>query len=333
MLQLELGSVSYRRERCLRAMTSALFETIACPLCGHTGFDIVKPARYDSHVSPEELRRAYSASSSHRLLDQVVRCRRCSMHYVNPRPAAELIMDSYAAAEDATFVAQNPGRIRSFRKILAGVLKRYGRKDASGLKFLDIGCAGGASLVAAKSLGFDPVGVEPSRWMADYGRRTYGVRIHEGILEPGMFPPGTFDFITLWDVLEHVPDPGALLRLIRELLRPEGVFVLSYPDFRSIMGRLLGDRWPFWLRVHLLYYDRKTIARQLSACGFVVDRIDPYWMTLELGYVIERARPYLPPVGALGRVARALGLSQIPFSYNAGQTVVVARVAPGHLRP
>jgi SAM-dependent methyltransferase len=211
---------------------------------------------------------------------------------------------------------------------LSRKLKRYGRKDAAGLNFLDVGCAGGASLVAAKSLGFDPVGVEPSRWMADFGRRTYGVPIRDGILEPGMFAPQTFDLITLWDVLEHVPDPGALLRLIRELLRPQGIFVISYPDFRSIMGRLLGDRWPFWLSVHLLYYDRKTIARQLSACGFVVDHVEPYWMTLELGYVIERARPHLPPAGLLGRAVRTLGLSHMPVSYNAGQTVVVARIAP-----
>jgi 2-polyprenyl-3-methyl-5-hydroxy-6-metoxy-1,4-benzoquinol methylase len=308
-------------------MKSALFETIACPLCGYADFDVVKPARYDGDVSVETLRRSYSASSSHRLLDQVVRCRRCSMHYVNPRPAAELVIDSYAAAEDPTFVAQNPGRIRSFRKILAGVLKRYGRKDASGLRFLDIGCAGGASLVAAKSLGFDPVGVEPSRWMADFGRRTYGVHIVDGILEPGMFPAASFDFITLWDVLEHVPEPGALLRLIRDLLRPEGTFVLSYPDFQSMAGRVLGDRWPFWLSVHLLYYDRKTITRQLSDCGFVVDHMDPYWMTLELGYVIERARPYLPVVGALGKAVGALGLSHLPFTYNVGQTVVIARPA------
>ena len=286
-----------------------LFETIPCPLCGEPKFDVVKTAKYSGNETADDLRTAYSASSSHKLLDQVVRCRACSLHYVNPRPDPDLIIESYAGAEDETFVAQNAGRIQTFTRILRKVLAIEKRENGNGLRFLDIGCAGAASLVAAKSLGFDPVGVEPSRWMADFGRRTYGVEVHDGILERGMFPDQSFDFITLWDVLEHVPDPKALLDLVQSLLRPQGTFVLSYPDFRSTMGRLLGDKWPFWLSVHLLYYDRTTIVKQLALSGFRAERLMPYWMTLQFGYILERATPYVPPLSALKAPLQQTGLS------------------------
>ncbi|HEX4137097.1 MAG TPA: class I SAM-dependent methyltransferase [Bryobacteraceae bacterium] len=310
-------------------LNAVLFETIPCPLCGDSRFEVVKPSKYAENVNENELRQAYSASSNHHLLDQVVRCESCSLHYVNPRPLPELIIDSYSAAEDETFVAQNEGRIRGFKRTLGGVLKRKGMRSGSGLRFLDIGCAGGASLVAAKSLGFQPVGVEPSRWMADFGRRTYGVEIHDGILEPGMFPPSSFDFITMWDVLEHVPDPGALLRLVHELLTPNGTFVMTYPDFKGLVGRMLGDKWPFWLSVHLLYYDRRTIVRQLDACGFQTDALMPYWPVLELGYIFQRAAVYVPPANWLRTLAKAAGLDRILVAFNMSQTVVIAHKGKG----
>ena len=302
-----------------------LFETIPCPLCGHARFDVIKKAKYSGNVTAEELRKAFSASSSHKLLDQVVRCQSCDLHYLNPRPSPELIIESYAEAEDATFVAQNDERIRTFTKILRKVLAAEGQSAGAGKRFLDVGCAGAASLVAARSVGFEPIGVEPSRWMAEFGRRTYGVDVRDGVLREGLFADESFDVITLWDVLEHVPNPRLLLDLIVRLLRPNGTFILSYPDFRSIMGRLLGDRWPFWLSVHLLYYDRATILKQLALSDLCAQRLMPYWMTLPLGYVVERAMPYVAPLRILSGFVKGTSIGRIPVTYNIGQTIVVAK--------
>jgi 2-polyprenyl-3-methyl-5-hydroxy-6-metoxy-1,4-benzoquinol methylase len=314
-------------------LNAVLFETIPCPLCGEAKFEVVKPSKHPEGVNENDLRQTYSASSNHLLLDQVVECESCSFHYVNPRPSPELIIESYSAAEDETFVSQNEGRIRGFQKTLGAILRQKGMADGSGKRLLDIGCAGGASLVAAKSLGFQPVGVEPSRWMADYGRRTYGVEIYDGILKPGMFAPSSFDFITMWEVLEHVTDPHAVLQLVHELLTPNGTFVMSYPDFSGLMSRMLGDRWPFWLSVHLLYYDRNTIARQLADCGFKVEAFRPYWPVLELGYIFERASVYVPVARWLRGLVRAVGLGRVLVPYNLSQVVVVARKAGGSPNP
>jgi SAM-dependent methyltransferase len=168
-------------------------------------------------------------------------------------------------------------------------------------------------------------GVEPSRWLAASGRTQYGLDIRQGTLQPGLFPENSFDVITLWDVIEHVAEPAELLSTIHQLLQPGGVLLVNYPDFGSWMARQLGKRWPFLLSVHLLYYTRSTITRQLQKAGFQPVRIRPHFQSLKFGYILKRMEPYV----ALSRPVRALvegvGLGNLPLTYNMGQTLVVAR--------
>ena len=302
-----------------------LFETVCCPLCGSDKMEVVRQPAYPASVTLDDLNQVYSASSSHLLRDQVVRCPSCRLVYVNPRPAAELTIGCYSDAVDPTFVAQNDSRIAAFRKSLGNVLRRLGQRDGGGRRVLDIGCAGGAFPVAARELGFDPVGVEPSRWMADFARRTYGLDVRDGILHPGMFPSGSFDMVTLWDVIEHVPQPHHLLTIAFDLLKPGGLLLVNYPGVDTIAARVLGKRWPFWLSVHLLYYTRQTMARQLSRAGFSLLWQEPCWPSLPLGYVLQRAAPYFPLFGWLIPLVRGLGLSKLPVVYNMGQTLAVSR--------
>jgi SAM-dependent methyltransferase len=296
-------------------------------VCAGTVYDVVRQSRYPDSLTVEGLARLYSASSSHVLMDQVVRCRDCSLQYVNPRVRGDVIIESYAAAVDPTFVLQNPNRIRTFSKALRSALGKVGVHTGKEQTLLDVGCAGGAFLVAARDFGFDAVGVEPSRWLADYGRRTYGVDIRDGILVPGMFPEQTFDVITIWDVIEHVPDPCALFNLISRLLKPNGYLLVSYPDVGSIAARVLGDKWPFWLSVHLLYYDRRTLNEQLKRSGFRTLSYQPLNPALQLSYVLTRAGDYFPVFRRLAGLADTLGIGRTPVSYNLGQTLAVARKA------
>jgi SAM-dependent methyltransferase len=302
-----------------------LFETIACPLCGSMDMAVIRASTHPPSITADDLRKLYSASSSHQLDDQVVECSSCSLLYVNPRAASELTVSSYADAVDPTFVAQNENRIATFRRSTQGVLKKLGWSGGGGRRLLDIGCAGGAFPAAARDLGFNPVGVEPSRWMADFARRTYGLDIRDGILEPGMFPPASFDVVTLWDVIEHVPQPHDVLTLAFDLLKPGGLLLVNYPDVGSVTARVLGRRWPFWLSVHLFYYTRKTMAHQLSRAGFTVIWQEACWPSLPFGYILQRAAPYFSMFGWLIPAARELGLSNLPVTYNMGQTLAVSR--------
>ena len=297
---------------------------VACPVCGSSDARQKRAAAYPEGMNLEAARCFYSASSDHALLDRVAQCRSCGMIYVSPRLDAALIESGYEAGDDPMFVQQNAQRIRTFARAVRGILSRTGIQPA-GKRLLDVGCAGGAFPAAARDAGFAVEGIEPNRWLGQYAQTTYGIPVHQGVLKPGMFPPESFDVVTIWDVIEHLADPHDALRNIRALLRPDGYLWLNYPDAGSIMARLLGWRWPFWLSVHLHYYTRRTIESQLRRAAFTVCYTRAHWQELQLGYVLRRAAAVVPPARYVGSLVRGLGMEQVPVLYNLGQRLVIAK--------
>jgi hypothetical protein len=116
-----------------------------------------------------------------------------------------------------------------------------------------------------------------------------------------------------------------VLDSIHRLVKRDGLLLVNYPDFGSWMARLLGQRWPFLLSVHLLYYTRATITRQLLKAGFTPLRIQPHFQTLRLGYILKRMEPYAGLSRPIRSVIEWVGLGGLPITYNMGQTLVVAR--------
>jgi SAM-dependent methyltransferase len=303
-----------------------LFVDVNCPVCGANNAKTLRASSYPPEIGIGELRSMYHASSDNMFMDQVLECRVCRMVYLSPRLDASLIQGGYEEVEDPRFVAQNPQRIRTFKQSLQSILKRTGL-DPKGKRLLDIGCAGGACLVAARDLGFEVEGVEPSRWLSAYARSEYGLNVRQGILTPGFCPEKSFDVVSLWDVLEHVPDPHDILTLIRSLLKPDGYLWLNYPNIGSLAAKTLSWRWPFWLSVHLHYYRPSSIRRQVEQAGFEVLYSRPHWQQLQLGYLMERASNLVSPFRLVGKGVDALGLSAVPFTYTMGQTLVICRLA------
>ena len=92
-------------------------------------------------------------------------------------------------------------------------------------------------------------------------------------LEDAGIPPHSVDLVTLWEVLEHLPDPLATLRRISVILRPGGLLALSTPDAGSAVARALGGRWPGWSKIpeHLFFFDRATLRRLPTEAGFEIE--------------------------------------------------------------
>lgn len=296
-----------------------------CPLCGAHHYTVLQLAKYADGVSEKSLRQAFSASSDHVLMDQLVQCDDCSLVYLNPRIPQEIILDGYKDAVDPTFVRQNEQRLKTFKRSLRRLASRYGLEANADTHVLDVGCAGGAFPKAAADLGFSVVGVEPSAWLAEQGRQAYGLDIRVGVLGEQDFADASFDLITLWDVIEHLTAPHEVVDDIRRLLKDDGLLVVNYPDYGSLMRRLLGAKWPFFLSVHLIYFTPQTIRRFLEARGFAVAEVRPFWQTLELGYAMERGAAYFSAVGLLAKATRLIGLQRLPLRYNMGQSFLVAR--------
>ena len=293
-------------------------------MCGSDAFEVVVPSHRDP-ARPVDLETVFRSSGDEPLQDQMVRCASCGLHYVRPRLKWELILEGYRGGTDLNFVSQIAFRERTFRR---GLDRLEAMARPAGKRVLDVGAAGGSFLAAARERGFEPHGCEPSRWMCQFAREHYGLDLFPGTLFDMPLKPGTADLLTLWDVIEHTPDPQAVLRRAHELLTPSGVLAMSYPDYGSLAARLLGSRWPFLLTVHLYYFTPATMSALLRRTGFEPLGYKPHLQTLELGYVAQRAAPYLGPLaGAVTGPLRVLGLQRLPFQYWVGQTMVVARKA------
>lgn len=298
----------------------SLLETVPCNLCGADDYTVIYPPRYE-RAKPDEIITTFRSSGDEVLLDQLVQCKHCGLQYLNPRLKADVVLEGYSAGSDETFVSQAPGRERTFAKSL-----KYIERFAPGRgRLLDVGTAGGSFLAVAKRAGWQVAGCEPNRWLCDWANQHYGLDVQPGTIFDMQLADDSFDVITLWDVLEHTPDPKAVLQECRRVLKPGGLLLVNYPDIHSLIARAMGRRWVFLLSVHLYYFTVPTLSRMLAELGFAVRGKKAHWQSLELGYILFRMEAYLGGLARLaGRLVKALKLSNLQIPYWMGQMLVVA---------
>jgi 2-polyprenyl-3-methyl-5-hydroxy-6-metoxy-1,4-benzoquinol methylase len=300
-----------------------LLQHVPCGLCGADDADVVYEAKYDPQDTTD-LVTTFRASGDELLIDRLVKCRRCGLQYIDPRLRDDLIFAGYTQGDDPTYVSQIAARERTFAASLAEIERLAGGRG----RLLDIGTAAGAFVAAAAKQGWDAEGCEPNAWMAEWGARHYGVRIRQGSVFDQPYEPGSFDVVTLWDVIEHTPNPRAVLDHCRGLLKPGGLLIVNYPDIGSWIARALGRRWLFLTSVHLWYFDRRTIAKMLEATGFAVAVTRAHFQRLELDYILFRGSVLSQALSKAARaVVRPLGLGRAQVPYWLGQTFVAARRA------
>ncbi|HEV2884103.1 MAG TPA: class I SAM-dependent methyltransferase [Pyrinomonadaceae bacterium] len=135
-------------------------------------------------------------------------------------------------------------------------------------RILDVGCGAGSFLEAAARNNWEAFGVEVSSTASEHIRNR-GYDVFCGELQNAGYPDGHFDVVIASEVLEHVPNPRAMLEEISRVLRPGGLLWATTPHGRGVSGRVLGLGWSTVCPPeHLQLFSVASISRLLTETGF-----------------------------------------------------------------
>ncbi len=200
-----------------------------------------------------------------------------------------------------------------------------------GGRLLDLGCSAGFFLEVAQAAGFDVTGIEWSPAARAKAQPAVRDRILVGDIEQTLLQPelGKFDVVTAFDVIEHVPDPAALVALIRKVLKPGGLLVLTTPDTGHWLRYAMGGSWPMLQpSQHLVLFSRRAMDRLLGAAGLEPDLLRSARKVFTLRYLFGQLRALTPAIWKTYRVlARFVPgrLLDAEFTANIGEFLVIAR--------
>jgi len=268
-------------------------EHVHCNLCGAESGAVRYPGTVRQGESGDwrAFRCTYSGYGRHHT---IVQCQRCGLVYTDPRPDGHDIVETYQAVEDPLYLEERAGRVLTFEHHLKPLERLTGPPNHRPL--LDVGCYTGVFVEIAAHHGWDAWGMEPSRWAVEQAR-AQGLHVVQGTLETVALPEETFDVVTMWDVIEHLPDPRGALEQVYRLLKPGGWVVVHTIDIESLFARLMGAHWPWLMEMHIYYFSRRTLRRMLEQCGFRVLSDRPQGRYLRLGYLMSRVGALMPAVG------------------------------------
>jgi 2-polyprenyl-3-methyl-5-hydroxy-6-metoxy-1,4-benzoquinol methylase len=263
-------------------------------------------------------------------VSRLVQCIECGLIFVSPRPDFDDLAPQY---EQEYFHCAHPtfGGYEDYEGDRADVVRTFERRIASlrsilpaeRPRALDVGCATGIFLEVASRAGWDVEGIDISSYAVGKAREK-GMKARVGELSAAHYPDGSFDVVTLWDIIEHVMEPSTVLAECERILAPGGLLVVSTPDAGSPPARILRGNWLGFRSIdeHLYFFSRKSLAVMLGAAKFDVLRSGSVGKYISLSRIIARLK-YYTRVGAwvLGNLDRVA--PRLSFYLDPSDTMMV----------
>jgi 2-polyprenyl-3-methyl-5-hydroxy-6-metoxy-1,4-benzoquinol methylase len=245
-----------------------------CPACGQTDFT--------THLFCED----------HFLTKEkfsLVRCKNCDLIFTNPRPIASDLGKYYKSEE---YISHSNSQKGIVNKVYHWIRRRNHKtkfqlitKYVDTGRLLDIGCATGEFANYFKSKGWEVTGVEPDADARKFALTTYNIKVlpEEDIQK---LEAGSYDVITLWHVLEHVPELGKRIRELKSLLHDNGLLVIAVPNPESYDAKYYGEFWAGYdVPRHLYHFSQKAAKGLferfgLSCIGIIPMKFDSYYVSM-----------------------------------------------------
>jgi SAM-dependent methyltransferase len=291
---------------------------LVCPICNGRERRILYPARLPADFSEASPPSPYAAHYG------INECAGCGLVHSSPIMDEAGVAALYETSSETNVV---PGEEDNVRRTMALYYRLAAPHLRGRERMLDIGCDMGFLLEAAGRNGFRELhGIEPNPVARAIAQRIDGADIVDGFYEQTTFPDDFFDLVTLVHVLDHLADPRGVLTLARRNLRPGGILVAVVHNVRSLLGRMLGERFPIFNLYHHFFFSKATLAELFRRHGYEVLDVVSTRNCYSLGFFARRLPgcPEWVRTGALGMLD-SVGLTAMPLTIPVGNIGIVAR--------
>jgi SAM-dependent methyltransferase len=220
--------------------------------------------------------REASASDPHlasRSRYPLARCTRCGSAVTQEPPSGDGSARLYEAGTYAAARRSLDPLLEPLRRLTELDRRRFVAAIPAGARVLEVGAGDGRFLAHLAGAGYRVSGIEPSA-AAGAQARARGVEIDNVAIADARREPRSEDAVLMWHVLEHLDDPEAALRRLREWLVPGGRAVVACPNLGSLQARIGGDGW-FHQDVprHRTHFTAQGLRLLLERTGFRVERV------------------------------------------------------------
>jgi SAM-dependent methyltransferase len=224
-----------------------------------------------------------------------MRCRRCGLVFLNPRPAESELDRIYPSSYHAfDFSAERYGFVyRARRRLEARRALSWCRGLPPDAKILDVGCGDGFHLRLLRDFGpstWELEGIDPSARAVDAAQRA-GLNVHRGTVEQSELAGGQFDLALLIATIEHVSDPVGVLSAVGELVRPGGRVVIVTDNTDTLDFRLAGSRYwgGYHFPRHWNLFNYNTLRALARSAGLEPESISTQLSPVNWVYSVRNA--------------------------------------------
>lgn len=250
-----------------------------CPICNNNSFSKVYTCK-DYSTSHEDF--------------TIVNCNGCDFTFTNPRPLDDDLGNYYLSDN---YISHTNSKNTLFEKLYQIVRKIAIKQklkllnNFSKLKIhLDIGCGTGDFLHACKGVGYKTKGIEPSDIAREQAVMQFGLDVSKNT-DLSQFENEEFETISMWHVLEHLPELDATIKQIKRILLAEGKIIIAVPNLKSWDAHYYKEYWAAWdVPIHLWHFSKNSLQKLFEMHGFTLIKTKP--MLFDSFYVSVLSEEY-----------------------------------------
>lgn len=220
------------------------------------------------------------------------RSKNCGTIFISPLPeqfSTNVYGEDYFSGAKKGFGYVDYDRDKSamaslFKKFLA--LMAHHTTSSYG-QLLDIGAATGYFVELANKAGWSAQGIDISSYATKEARKK-GLKVETATLDSFNAPNGIFTAITMWDVLEHLPDPVKAIKKTHDLLQPKGLLAINTPDSGSLWARIWRGKWQALVPPeHMIIFNKKALKMLLDKSGFEILELENPTKKFTPAYIMQ----------------------------------------------